>query len=886
MRQFSDALNAALAAPVIRPVWLLEIVLRSAGGGERTLRLADRPYTLWGADWAPLVLGWGPVDRYFDPSGGEIKVSDAAVELSNKPGALGPGEGNVSRLFREYDLAASTATLYLWLDGAGLAEPSAGALNDLLPVLTGRPEISMEITPFVCPLDIVAREGEWAGGDCPWGDLLQGRYTRRQWGGLPKDIVGKWKPAVFGDDVLVEGLPLAGPARAGVVEGPAGLFDPAAGAATLAVRFPESGDSSQAAPYPAPFDLYIGDWRLTVTRAPTMTQDGAWEYPLGAPGGAGLFYVPTPLTGASPLFAPAPGRLWPRSDESGEGPYAASEPATGSPWQFYHGALDTGSPKDGFHPGRGGFISKVFADGVELSGDEVVKDHGFGIAWIRRGGAARGKAGNPSLLRVKWTAVDEVFSTGADHLRPWQLTARYPHGHNAEERPCILGDFAVPASGGGAPVSTRLGLVMSPAYPPIGSRLAAARLVVTYTGLDMSSDVSQGRLNLEFLGGSDSFPMSELGDGAGIEPSGWTVVRGRKGAEFEVWPGNSGYPYTQTSPDPRHGGEITLYRDVTDLVAARIDSEGAITGDFRAWVSGTVWPDTNSLILLGVELELEYDPVETIIEGAEVTALVSGPGSTAGEIMASLIPAEELGDGYDDPSLPRLKYRSGRQMTVCDFLGEAAREAGVEMKRNFITGKWDLVKKAPVRDPLSPPPAQGGEAVVTQDELLADPFGLPMIRRTRSAPETVINEITVSYTDETGRRGEVTMRDQGSVDVHGLRRREASLSAAMTRQEAEDYALAVLNDHASMADYYTMTFPLGKKLALEPNDVIEVTAQMDGLDKTRMRVVSVEIDPGSLDGGELGAVTVHAMRYRRVRSGAGSAPFGQAPYGGGQVMEN
>lgn len=883
MKNISTALQNALSSTLKNPVWLLRLKLESSKGGG-TLYLADREHTLWGEMWRPLVLGWGPVDRYFDPSEREVKVADVTVELSNRPEALGVGEGNISRILRECDLAASSATLYLWLDGAGLEEPSGADHGDLVTILTGRPELSLEITPAVCPLDIVSRDGEWADDDCPWGDLLKGRLTRNQWGSLPKDRIGDFKPAVFGDDVVCEGIPLSGPVRAGSVAGPVELFDHSTGADRVIVSFPEGGEVNANNPYPAPFDMYIGDWRFTVRRPPEKLIDGSWEYKIDNGEAGARYYLPTPLSGATPVFAPVSDRLWPRSDEDGRGPYSSFEPATGAPFQFFHGEADTGNWRDGNNPGRGGAtIKKVYVDGVEAAQEDVAKDDAFGVAWIKgKSGAPLGKAGNPETLRVKWTSVDGGFTTGDQWLRASQLTSDYPYGFNSGASPCILGDFAVPASGGGAPVSSKLGLSNSVRYPYLGARAASVRFVMTYTGVETSA----GTFHVRLFGRDYGFDSSELSDGAGIKSGGWWVAKSQKGVEFEIWPGNDGYPYTETSPNPRFWDMYELSRDVTDDALAHLAENGGFADSFRAWFTGTEWPDTNSIMVLACELEIQFDPVESILNGPRVTALIGGSASAAGQIIASLIPQDQQGEGFDDQTLPNLKYRIDSQQSVCRFIRTVTRESNTELKKNFSTGKWDLVKRSETRDNLSLPPATGGAAVIAQDDLLADEDGLPMIRRVRSAPETVVNEVTVFYVGEDGSKSSVTLWDHGSTSVYGIRRHTVDLGAAMTRQAAEDHALDILNAHAEVSDYYTLVFPLGPAVAIEPNDILSVTADMDGLADTKMRVVSVEVDPGDIAHGRLSIVTVNAQRYSRARTGFGKTPFGQAPYGRGLIVEN
>jgi len=883
MKTFSTAMDTALLASVNNPVWLLKLDLKSGGAGA-TLYLSDQKISLWGQNWSPVVMEWGGVDRFFDPAESEIKVSDMTVKLDNRANALGAGMSNISWYFRKYDLADSVATLYLWLNGAGLTEPSGVSLNDLMKVLEGTPELSSDITPSACSLDIVNREAEYDNERCSWGDLLLGQYTLNQWGSAPTGIIGKWKPAVFGNDALTEGVALIGPIRIGKVEGPDALFDASYGADNVVISYPAGGEYNVSTPVAAPCDIYVGDWRLAVKKQPEQNINGHWVYTINAPALYVPFYIPAPLKGATPIFVPSAAMTWPRSDESKKGPYAQSEPPRGAPYQFYHGVADTGNWRDGYHPGRSGpSIKNVYVDGVEVADVDMRKDDGFGIVWLRSDrDAVAGTAGNPETARIKWTGVDTNFTTGDTWLRADQLTAKYPHGYNANSNPCILGDFAIPASGGGAPAASKLGLKKSPWYPPLGARMASARFVLKYTGVDISS----GTFHLKIFDREYTFNSSELSDGSAIAASGWNVSIDQKGAQFEIWPNNNGHPYTATSPDPRYWDIYELSKDVTTDAMSHVASFTGFSDSFSAWFTGTVWPSANSIIVLGVELEILFEPVQSAIKGPAVTALIGGTASKAGEIMASLIPAGELGAGFTDSTLPDLKYRIDSQESVCRFIKTVARESNTELVKNYSSGKYDLVKKSDSQDNVNLPAPTGGAANIGQDDLLADEDGLPMIRRSRSAPESVINEVTVSYIDEEGKKKSLTLNSQGSVDVYGARRYSADMGAGVTEQAAEDRALDILNANAEVNDYYSLTFALGAKLAIEPNDILNVTADMDGLSSTMMRVVSVEIEPGSMGEGSLASITVNALRYSTVRRGFGQTLLGSGPFGAGRITEN
>ena len=553
MKLLTPAQEAALTADQIKPVWLLKLDLFS-DSGEISLYLSDQAFTLWGQDWAPLVVSWGKVDHFFDPSERETQAADSVVELLNTSAALFAGAENISHYFRAYDLSRSTATIYLWIDVAGLTAPDGSSLNDLIPILTGKPEISSGVTPLLCPIDIVTHDGPYSFAECPWGELLKGRYTVNQWGSLPKENVGKYKPLVFGKDALVEGVALSGPDRVGEVSGPAGLFDPLTGSATVEIKYPVGGDRNDSNPYQPPCDIYIGDWRFPVTKPPVKTGD-AWVYTIDTGiSGVASCYMPTPLAGSTPLFIAAKDQLWSRSDETGGGPHSTSEPRSGAPYQFYHGGADSGNWQDGYHPGYfGRTIKNVYIDGVEVLPDDIFADHSFGVAWIFADQAAlAGKTGNPEKIFLQWTAVDSGFTTGDYFLNPNQLTALYPNGYNADQNPCILGDFSIPASAGGAPVTTKLGLFNNPRYPAIGARIAKVRFVMRYTGLEFST----GMFNTELFGSAYSFAVAELADGAGIESAGWWVSKGYKGPEYEIWENNFGYPKEPVKPSVARVGYL------------------------------------------------------------------------------------------------------------------------------------------------------------------------------------------------------------------------------------------------------------------------------------------------------------------------------------------
>lgn len=880
MINLSQAVLGALGYGETRPVWLLQLDL-VVGAVSTTLRFSDRPFTLWGAQWAPAVFDWGVVDRYFDPALVDSNVSDATITLSNEKDILGLGEPGISYSLRRYDLGRSRATVYLWLDGAGLTPPSGQSQNDLITILTGTPEITTGVTPRVCPLDIVSKTVEIPVSDLSLGEVLSGRYSRNQWPALQQGLVAGWKPVVFGDDIVVPGLPLSRAERTGRITGPAALFDPAIGADHVLISFDKKDDS----PYPAPCDIFLGDYRLTVRDNPVKTGVSEWKYKIYSPSGGANFLVPEPMNGGEPFFAPSPVALWPRGDESGAGPYASSEPPMGTPYQFYHGHSDTGNSADGFHCGLSGrFIKEVHVNGVKTSGQEALFDDAFGIAWLRMDSSSvRSKVGSPLVTRLKYTKVDDSFTTGATNLRPHQLTAEWPHGYNAGTNPCVLGDFTVPASGGGAPASSRLGLINSVNYPNVGSRIAAIRFVMRYTGLD----VSAGTFNLTMFGSTHSFAASELGDGAQIKADGWWVTRDKKGPQFEIWPNNNGYPYTLTSPNPRHWDIFELSRDVTAEALAHIKSNGGLADSFRAWFTGAQWPfSTSSVIALAVELEVTYDAVESALDEPSVTALIGGPSAKAGDIIQEFIPPQLVGSGFDDPTLPSLKYRVDTQKNAVSFIHTVAREAGRQLKKNGSTGKWDLLARSVAKDNLNPPPPTGGLADITQDAMLADNTGAPMIMRARPAPERIVNEVAVEFTSLSGASDSVVVRDLRSIEIYGVKNMTVRLAATASRDVAEAYGGDILNSNSEAADFYRFTFPLGSALALEPGDILRVTADMDNLAASKMMVVSTSLDMGNIAEGNIATVTVNARRYSRASKGYGMTQFGQAPYGLGQIMEN
>jgi hypothetical protein len=880
VRNLSQAVLNALGAGEMRPVWLLQLDLVS-DGASTTLRFSDRPFTLWGEQWIPAVFNWGMVDRYFDPALGDLRVSSATITISNEKDILGPGAPGISHSLRMYDLGRSRATIYLWLDGAGLAPPSGQSQNDLLTILEGTPEIATGVTPRACPLDIVSKTDEISVNDLSLGEVLSGRYTRNQWPSLQQDLVDAWKPAVFGTDIVVPGLPLSRPERTGRITGPSALFDPATGANHVLISF----DKRQDSPYPTPCDIYVGDYRLTARDKPVKTGASEWKYKIYSPSGSANYFIPEPMNGGEPFFAPSAGALWPRSDESKAGPYASSEPPMGAPYQFYHGLSDTGNAADGLHRGLPGrFIKEVYVNGVKTSGQDALLDDAFGVAWLRMNSSSvRTKVGSPPVARLKYTKVDNSFTTGAAQLRPQQLTAQWPHGYNAGTNPCILGDFSVPASGGGAPSSAQLGLINSLNYPAIGSRIAAVRFVMRYTGLD----VSTGTFNLSLFGANYSFSASELGDGAQIKANGWWVTQDKKGPQFEIWPNNNGYPYTQTSPNPRHWDIFELSRDVTAEALAHIKSHGGFADSFRAWFSGSQWPgSTNSLVALAVELEVAYDSVESALEGPSVTALIGGPSAKAGDIIREFIPTQLAGSGFDDPTLPSLKYRVDVQTKAASFIRTVAKEAGRLLKKNGATGKWDLISSSAAKNNLNPPSPTGGLADITQAAMLADATGAPMIMRVRPAPERVVNEVSVRFTSLSGAADSVTARDLRSIGIYGVKNMTVSLAAVTTRDVARAYAQDIINASAEVADFYRFTFPLGSTLALEPGDILQVTADMDSLAASKMMVVSASLDMGDIAGGNVATVTVNARRYSRAIKGYGITQYGLATYGLGQIMEN
>jgi hypothetical protein len=114
----------------------------------------------------------------------------------------------------------------------------------------------------------------------------------------------------------------------------------------------------------------------------------------------------------------------------------------------------------------------------------------------------------------------------------------------------------------------------------------------------------------------------------------------------------------------------------------------------------------------------------------------------------------------------------------------------------------------------------------------------------------------------------------------------AQFSAVALSDVAEAYALEVLNYNSDVADFYQFTLPLGSALSLAPNDILRVTADMDSLNATKMRVISVSLDMGNIAEEKIATITVNAKRYSKVSNGYGMTQFGQSPYGLGQIMEN
>ncbi len=446
MKTFSPALTAALRRTDLTPVWLLTLEL-TGPSGRRTIRLADRPITLGAASWSPTVIAWGGVDRYFDPDTEELSISDVTIHCDNRPGAVGDADPNLSWFIRAYDLAASTATLQLWLDGAGLSYP-----DDLLTILAGRPELAGEVTPSVCPVDIVSPSGPAGGRGNNWGPLLTGSYTRQQWPGLPASVIGEPKPMAFGAPPEVEGVPLVEPVRAGKVEGPSALFDPAAGATTVEIRFPDRGAYHAGNPFPAPCSLYVGDWRFSVRRPPAQTASGTWAYIPESPASLSRrLFIPHPLIGSTPLFTPSADAWWPRSGAGTGGPFASAEPAKGMPYQFHHGLADNPFAFEGGNGGRhGATISGVAVEGNPVDPAAMEIDENYGIVWLRdsEGGGA-GKIANPTTTFLRYTGVDATRTVGDSWLRSAQLTARYPPRLPCGREPVSAGGFHDPGVGRG-----------------------------------------------------------------------------------------------------------------------------------------------------------------------------------------------------------------------------------------------------------------------------------------------------------------------------------------------------------------------------------------------------------------------------------------------------
>ncbi len=360
-----------------------------------------------------------------------------------------------------------------------------------------------------------------------------------------------------------------------------------------------------------------------------------------------------------------------------------------------------------------------------------------------------------------------------------------------------------------------------------------------------------------------------------------------KGVSFELWANNLGYPITQTSPVARVWDVYELSLDVTAAAKTHIESQGGLADTMEAWVTGTIWPLPNSLIVVETGLEVTADAAVSAVAPPRVTAHVDAGHATAGDIVASLLPASEVGSGFDDPTLPALAYVVERQIDMAHFARQVLREADAELIADAATGRWNLTRRSSLRDPASPPAAPtSGVALVDEAALLTDHEGSPMIVRVRTLPDALINEVTLIYRRDDGAHRSVTVRNEGSILAYGRRSATRELGARMSDEQARALAEATLKERSEACDYYRLSFPLGEGLAFEPGDIIAVTASMDLLSNTVMRVVSAEIDPGSLADGRLATITVNAQRYARAQKGFGQTPCGLTPFGLSLILEN
>ena len=201
MRTFSAGFTLAKNNKENAPVNLLEIAWPARPlFPAKTIRLADRPFTIDGTNWLALVEDWGGLDNFPDRGdGGRASppgVSSLRINLLNVLAELGDGAERFSDFLRRYPPEAATVTLYQWFDNEGLDS------SDITELFVGRVIDPIEYDEGFCSFHVEL--GFRSYGAAMLGNVL----SASNYPNAPDESIGKVLPVVIGNVAKVPGIAL------------------------------------------------------------------------------------------------------------------------------------------------------------------------------------------------------------------------------------------------------------------------------------------------------------------------------------------------------------------------------------------------------------------------------------------------------------------------------------------------------------------------------------------------------------------------------------------------------------------------------------------------------------------------------------------------------
>ena len=198
MRTLTGGFTTAKNKKSHQPVNLLKISWPAIGAfSAKTVTLSDRPVTIDGVNWLPLVEDWGAIagpglDNLLQNAGEE----KARLQLVNAPVDFGEGMQRFSDLLFEYPPEAATGVLYQWFEGEGLVPA------DQTELLTARIVDPLEYDERHCSFHLVV---ESAHHGRSWiGNTL----TLTDYPDAPETAIGLIKPIVIGQVQDAPGVPV------------------------------------------------------------------------------------------------------------------------------------------------------------------------------------------------------------------------------------------------------------------------------------------------------------------------------------------------------------------------------------------------------------------------------------------------------------------------------------------------------------------------------------------------------------------------------------------------------------------------------------------------------------------------------------------------------